>query len=79
MDTLFQELDWTVPPDDRADIQNQMGDILFEEYAYLPLFYIFIEFVANPHIVEYWEFPGSDGSNYRSLRSDSGLSDRYSL
>ncbi len=64
LDKLFQELDRTVPPDDRADIQNQMGDILFEEYAYLPLFYIFIEFVANPNIIDSWEFPGSDGSNY---------------
>ncbi len=64
LDKLFQELDRTVPPGDRADIQNQMGDILFEEYAYLPLFYIFIEFVANPNIIDTWEFPGSDGSNY---------------
>ena len=52
MDTLFKELDWTVPPNDCADIQNQMGDILFEKYAYLPLFHLYIEFVADPDIIE---------------------------
>jgi len=30
----------------------------------MPFFYIFIEFVANPNIIDNWEFPGSDGANY---------------
>ncbi len=64
LDELFMELSNTVPVDERAAIQNQMGDILFEDYGYLPLFYIFIEFVANPEIIDTWEFPGSDGANY---------------
>ena len=64
LDVLFKDLGQTVPVDERALIQNQMGDILFEDYGYLPLFYIFIEFVANPEIIDTWEFPGSDGANY---------------
>ena len=64
LDELFKELGRTVPVDERARIQNQMGEIIFTEYGYLPLFYIFIEFVANPEIIDTWEFPGSDGANY---------------
>ena len=64
LDELFKELGNAVPVDERARIQNQMGEILFTEYGYLPLFYIFIEFVANPEIIDTWEFPGSDGANY---------------
>ena len=64
LDDLFMQLSNTVPVDERAEIQNRMGDILFEDYGYMPLFYIFIEFVANPEIIDTWEFPGSDGANY---------------
>ena len=64
LDELFKELSNTVPVDDRSRIQNEMGEIIFTEYGYLPLFYIFIEFVANPEIIDTWEFPGSDGANY---------------
>ena len=64
LDELFKELGETVPVDDRSRIQNEMGEIIFTEYGYLPLFYIFIEFVANPDIIDTWEFPGSDGANY---------------
>ncbi len=64
LDELFKELGNTVPVDERSQIQNEMGEIIFTEYGYLPLFYIFIEFVANPEIIDTWEFPGSDGANY---------------
>ena len=64
LDELFKELGNTVPVDERSQIQNRMGEIIFTEYGYLPLFYIFIEFVANPEIIDTWEFPGSDGANY---------------
>lgn len=64
LDELFKELGQTVPVDERSRIQNEMGEIIFTEYGYLPLFYIFIEFVANPEIIDTWEFPGSDGANY---------------
>ena len=64
LDELFFRLSNSADLDERAMIQNEMGDIIFEEYAYIPLFYIFIEFVANPEIIDTWEFPGSDGANY---------------
>ena len=64
LDELFKELGNTVPVDERSKIQNRMGEVIFTEYGYLPLFYIFIEFVANPEIIDTWEFPGSDGANY---------------
>lgn len=64
LDELFKELGNAVPVDERSRIQNEMGEIIFTQYGYLPLFYIFIEFVANPEIIDTWEFPGSDGANY---------------
>ena len=51
---------WTI----RDRVQREMGNILYDEYAYMPFYYIFIEFVANPNIIDNWEFPGSDGANY---------------
>ena len=64
LDALFAELSAAVDLDDRDRIQREMGNILYDEYAYMPFFYIFIEFVANPNIIDNWEFPGSDGANY---------------
>ena len=64
LDELFDELSSAVDLDERDRIQREMGNILYDEYAYMPFFYIFIEFVANPNIIDNWEFPGSDGANY---------------
>ena len=64
LDELFAELSTTVDLDERDRLQREMGNILYDEYAYMPFFYIFIEFVANPSIIDNWEFPGSDGANY---------------
>jgi peptide/nickel transport system substrate-binding protein len=64
LDEWFAKLQATVDPAGRDQIQREMGNILYDEYANIPLFYIFIEFVANPSIVDQWPFPGSDGANY---------------
>jgi ABC-type transport system substrate-binding protein len=64
LDELFAKLQATVDESGRDKIQREMGNILYDEYANIPLFYIFIEFVANPNIVDQWPFPGSDGANY---------------
>jgi len=64
LDALFDELQSSADPVERDRIQREAGDILYDDYAYMPLFYIFIEFVANPDIIDQWTFPGSDGANY---------------
>ena len=64
LDGLFDELSQAVDLDERDRIQREMGNVLYDDYAYMPFFYIFIEFVANPDIIDNWEFPGSDGANY---------------
>ena len=64
LDELFAQLSTTVGVDERDAIQREMGNVLYDEYAYMPFFYIFIEFVANPEIIDDWQFPGSDGANY---------------
>ena len=64
LDNLFDELSSTADFEERDRLQREMGNILYDEYAYIPFFYIFIEFVANPNIIDGWEFPGSDGANY---------------
>ena len=64
LDDLFDKLSKSADLNERDEIQREMGNILYDEYAYMPFFYIFIEFVANPNIIDNWEFPGSDGANY---------------
>ena len=64
LDNLFDELSSTADSEERDRLQREMGNILYDEYAYIPFFYIFIEFVANPNIIDSWQFPGSDGANY---------------
>ena len=64
LDNLFDELSSTADFEERDRLQREMGNILYDEYAYIPFFYIFIEFVANPNIIDSWQFPGSDGANY---------------
>ena len=64
LDKMFAELSTTVDFDTRDRIQREMGNVLYDEYAYMPFYYIFIEFVANPNIIDGWQFPGSDGANY---------------
>ena len=64
LDALFAELAASVDEVDRDRIQREMGNILYDDYAYINLFYMHIEFVANPDIIGQWPFPGSDGANY---------------
>jgi ABC-type transport system substrate-binding protein len=67
LEELMAKLNNTVDPAARDQIQREIGNILYDEYAYIPLFNYFIEFVANPNIVDQWPFPGSDGANYGHL------------
>lgn len=64
LDRLFALLSASADPVERDGLQRDMGNYLYDNYAYVPLVYIFIEFVANPNIIDQWPFPGSDGANY---------------
>jgi len=64
LDTEVAKLQQIVDPAQRAKKQQEIGDYLFDNFSTMSLFYIFIEFVANPEIVDQWPFPGSDGANY---------------
>ena len=50
--------------DTRQELLVNLGNQYYNEYAYLNLFHTFIEWTANPNIVDKWPFPGSDGANY---------------
>ncbi len=50
--------------DERQELMVNLGNQYYNEYAYLNLFHTFIEWTANPNIVDQWPFPGSDGANY---------------
>ena len=67
LDEKFEVLQGTVDLDQRDRIQREMGDHLWDNFAYIPMFYYFIEFVVDPNIVEDWPYPGSDGANYGHL------------
>ena len=64
LDGQFALLQQTVDMGDRDDIQRGIGNYIYDQYALMPMVYIYIEWVVNPNIVDQWTFPGSDGANY---------------
>jgi ABC-type transport system substrate-binding protein len=64
LDAEVGALQQMVDTSDRDAQQRKVGDYLFDNFATMSMFFIFIEFTANPDIVADWPFPGSDGANY---------------
>ena len=63
-DPIFNAMRAEGNVDIRHDQLRSLGQLYYDEYAYLTLFHTFIEWTANPNIVDQWPFPGSDGANY---------------
>ena len=63
-DPIFDSMRAEGNVDIRHDQLTSLGQLYYDEYAYLTLFHTFIEWTANPNIIDQWPFPGSDGANY---------------
>ena len=59
IDETFRRLELATDPVERDRLMRDIGDILYDNYAYLNLFWVFPELVADPHVVSEYSFPGT--------------------
>jgi peptide/nickel transport system substrate-binding protein len=58
LDALWDELGRTLAREDRAQVFQQMGDILYEEFGLIQLFALSSEIMVNPQYIAEYKFPG---------------------
>ena len=67
MEQKFEELGVALDPQERADIQQAMGEHLFTNYYLIPLFTIFSEYIIDPEVVAEWQFSNLLDATYSDL------------
>ena len=58
LDALWDELGRTLAREDRAQVFQQMGDILYDEFGLIQLFALSSEIMVNPQYIAEYKFPG---------------------
>ena len=58
IDAAFDALDQTAVRDERDVLLNEIGDILYYEYAYVPMVWTPIELIYNPNVIADYTIPG---------------------
>jgi hypothetical protein len=56
-----------VDPAERAQMLREIGDIRFNDFSDIPLFWLFAEATINPRIVAEYVFPGTITGYYTHL------------
>jgi ABC-type transport system substrate-binding protein len=64
LDTKFEELQRIIDPLKRDQLLREIGTYKLEQFEWIMLFYMKIELVVDPNIVDKWPYPGSDGANH---------------
>ena len=59
IDDAYEQLSQTVDPGRRHGILNHLGNLKYQEYADIPLFWLKAEVGVNPDQVRDYVFPGS--------------------
>jgi ABC-type transport system substrate-binding protein len=57
----YDALTQSVDPGERQRLARAIGDHLFEEFAAIPLFWLYNEVAVNPKVVAEWTYPGLGG------------------
>jgi hypothetical protein len=68
----YQALTQSVDIGERQRIAQEIGDHLFEEFAAIPLFWLYNEVAVNPKVVAEWTYPGLGGgrsTHYHLLKA----------
>jgi ABC-type transport system substrate-binding protein len=68
----YQALTQSVDFGERQRISQEIGDHLFEEFAAIPLFWLYNEVAVNPKVVAEWTYPGLGGgrsTHYHLLKA----------
>jgi len=58
IDQKYEQYTATADPQEQDQLLREIGDHLFEEYATLPLFWLYTEFVVNPKVVADYKTSG---------------------
>jgi peptide/nickel transport system substrate-binding protein len=58
VDQKYEQFIATANPQEQDQLLREAGNYLFEEYASLPLFWLYTEFVANPQVVAEYNTSG---------------------
>ena len=72
IETRYQALTQSVDFGERQRIAQEIGDHLFEEFAAIPLFWLYNEVAVNPKVVAEWTYPGLGGgrsTHYHLLKA----------
>jgi peptide/nickel transport system substrate-binding protein len=67
LDAVFEQLQTTLVPEERAKILQEMGNLCFELVCSLPMFAIAPDIAANPKYVKDYIYPGFINSFYTHL------------
>ncbi len=65
----YDELTGTLDPAERDRIFREIGDHKFNNFASMPLHWLFIQVAVNPEIVAEYKFPGTAGWNFSHLET----------
>jgi len=68
----YDALTQSVDPGERQRIARAIGDHLYEEFATIPLFWLYNEVAVNPKVVAEWTYPGLGGgrsTHYHLLKA----------
>jgi ABC-type transport system substrate-binding protein len=69
IDTLFQKTRATLDDTEQERLWRQMGDLIYDSFQHVPLFWLPVEVVYNPAVVASYEFPGSVSGLYTKLET----------
>ena len=58
LEDVYEQIRVAVDPQKANQLWRQWGDMAFERYVNIPLFWIPVEATVNPKIVADWEYPG---------------------
>ena len=58
IDQKYEQYTATADPQEQDQLLREIGNHVFEEYATLPLFWLYTEFVVNPKVVADYKTSG---------------------
>jgi hypothetical protein len=67
IDQRLEELGRVVDPAARARLLREIGDVKFNEFSDIPLFWLFAEAAINPKFIAEYVFPGVITGYYTHL------------
>ena len=62
--SVYAQIRRTLDEKKAAELWRQWGDMAYQQYASIPLFWMKSEAVVNPNVVKDYPFPGSISGTY---------------